>query len=273
MSFFTPFAFIKQEVAVAVDADAQAYIDQVISVGGTLSTGDQTAINNLYTSLKSNSLYSELKYMYPFMGGTASGSAICGINPTNAGYTITWSGVLTNNANHTSAGVSTVSGNGSGTISTSITTIHSSVNDITLGAAISTATTGDEAFVFGWNNPSFDNRYQFLIPFDANNVYIGLGSAIFATYNNGSAPTGRWIGSRTSSTLMELYKDGTSVATQTGTNTASIPNATPTFFSHRGIEFFFTGVSGFLFAGNGLDDTQVSTLDGIISTFLTAIGR
>jgi hypothetical protein len=278
MSFFTPFAFV-QSAGVSVDADAQAYINQVISVGGTLSTSQQTAIYNLYSGLKSNGLYSEIKYMYPFMGGISASHAISGITPTNSSYTITWTAGLAASAAHTSAGVTTVPALGYGTLGVSPSTVHSSVNNVTLGAYVSTATTNDQGFLFGYNVIfGENNRYQFNIPFDSNNVYFISGNtSALNSYNNGAAPTGRWIGSRTTSTAASLYKNGSSVNSTTNSNAGAV-------LSTNSIQFFsnanttsgtipFNGVVGFLFGGNGLSGSQVSTLDGIISTFLTAIGR
>lgn len=280
MSFYTPFAFYQAGgVAPSFDPDAQAYIDEVIAAGGTLSAGDQTAINGLYVSLKANSLYSEILYMYPFMGESADASAIDGINPTDADYTVSWSGILTNDANHTSAGINTTGGDGWGTINKSASTIHSSVDSVTLGASITSATTNNQSFVIGPVGPlTTSNRYQFNIPFDSNNVYIvsGVVSSL-AVYNNGSSPIGRWIGSRISSTSIVLYKDGSSVNSSTVSNSGGTLNTNLIQFfttdSSTGAIGPFNGVCGFLFGANGLDNTQVSTLDGILSTFLTAIGR
>ena len=277
MSFFTPFAFVKQEAATSFDADAQAYINKVIAEGGTLSSPNQTAINNLYVSLKANSLYTELAYMYPFMGGTPASHAVCGINPNTAGYTLTWSAYLTNPASHTSAGINTTGGNGFGDMGVNTVVLHSSVNSVTLGAYISTATTNDGGFVLAKVTGNFTSpqRYQLNIPFDFNNVYVGVGDAVFAGYNNGSAPVGRWYGSRTSSTSLTLYKNGSSVATNTATNTGALSATPPQFFSADSStnNNSFTGVCGFIFAGNGFSGAQVSTFDGILSTYLTAIGR
>lgn len=278
MSFYTPFAFIKQEVAggAAFDPDAQAYIDEVIAAGGTLSAGDQTAINDLYVALKANSLYTELIYMYPFMGGTAAAHAIEGKNPTDADYTLTWGANLTNALSHTSAGIDTVAvGWGYGSMAVATNVLHSSVNDVTLGAYISTATTNDQNFVIAKRlNTVGNSRYQINIPFDGNNVYTGIGGAIFALYNNGSAPVGRWYGSRTSSTSLTLYKNGTSVGTQTGLNGGSLSGDAPSFFAgDEVINSSFIGVCGFILGGNGLSGAEVSTLDGILSTYLTAVGR
>lgn len=278
MSFYTPFAFIQSAAAPVTDPDALAYVNAVLAAGGTLSDAQQIAIDNLYLDLKSNSLYTELVYMYPFMGATAAAHAVEGLNPTDADYTLTWAGDLTNDLSHTDAGVNTlVVGVGYGHMAVNTNVLHSSVNDVSLGGYVSTATTNDQCFFIAKKlNTVGSSRYQMNIPFDSNNVYSGIGGAIFAIYNNGAAPTGRWITSRTSSTLLTLYKNGSSVATQTGTNTGTLSADAPEFFAADDSlagNNPFQGICGFIFGGNGLSGAEVSTLDGIISTFLTAVGR
>jgi len=279
---FTPFAFVKQEAAPApsIDPDAQAYIDEVIAAGGTLSGGNQTAIDDFYKALKANSLYSEILYMYPFMGGTAASHAICGINPTDGDYTLTWGGNLTNALSHTSAGVSTLTvGKGYGNMGVNTSVIHSSVNSVTLGAYITEATTNDQGFLITktGNVVLGDSRYQLNIPFDDDNCYTAVGSPLFSVYDNGSTPDGRWYGSRTSSTSLTLYKNGNSVATNTSTNSgvANLSNDPPAFFAPES-QFAASAADcevAFIFGGNGLSSSEISTLDGILSTFQTAIGR
>ena len=258
------------------DVDANAYIAEVIAVGGTLSAGDKTAIQELYSNLKTDSLYTKIKYMYPFMGGTADAHSVEGIQPTDVNYTISWKNNISGSSAHTSAGVDCTSNNGVGVINLSPNDIHSSVDDITLGGYVSTAVTNDQGFLIG-SNIINTQRYNFLTPFDSNNVYIGLGRDNFAIYDNTVAPVGRWIGSRTSSTDLQLYKNGSSVVTQTTSNAgATLSTDFVVFFNLRfaaPLSNPFNGVCGFIFGADGLNGTEVSTLDGHLSTFLTAIGR
>jgi hypothetical protein len=274
--FSTPFTFLSAPVGGGFDPDAQAYIDAVISAGGTLSGGNQNAINTLYEDLKTEGLYSSVKYMYPFMGGIKEAHAICGINPSNSDYLISWFDYLTNSAAHTSAGLNTVSGNGYGFIAKTINNIFSSGDSQTLGVYISTATTNNNAFTIGKSASALGlPRWQFNIPFDSNNVYSALGDANFVIYDNTAAPVGRWYTSRTSSTLITTYKNGLSVATDTVTNTSGLTTASPCFCAaiETNPGYYFTGVMGFTFAADGLTSGQISDLDSILSSFLTSISR
>ena len=58
------------------DVDANAYISAVTNAGGTLSAGEETAIQTLFTETKAAGVYSKLDCFYPMMGGTQASHAI-----------------------------------------------------------------------------------------------------------------------------------------------------------------------------------------------------
>ena len=278
---FSPFGFMGTQAGGGGDADATAYINEVISQGGTLSAGDQTAITTLYTDLKSNSLYTELTFMYPFMGGTPDSHKVEGLAPTDANTLLTWYGGVSQSLAHTSAGVDKTIANsyGYGTPNFAPSDVQAGIDDMTLGAYVSTAITNDEGFLVGnvlnTVNPGIANQLN--IPFDGHNVYCAIGNRNFALYNNGSAAVGIWIASRTSSTAFSLYKDGSSVVSQAASNAGASLNTNN--YSFLGADGYinstnsFDGVVGFIFGANGLNGTQVGTLNTILQTYLTAISR
>jgi len=59
------------------DDDATAYINAIISGGGTLSTPQQTAINTFFVDLKADGIYNKLYFMHPFLGGVANSNKKC----------------------------------------------------------------------------------------------------------------------------------------------------------------------------------------------------
>lgn len=63
----TPFAFIKTEAA-PLDPDAQAFITEA----GITDPTQQGAINTLVEDLKAASIWTKMKAIYPFVGGTAT---------------------------------------------------------------------------------------------------------------------------------------------------------------------------------------------------------
>jgi hypothetical protein len=81
-----------------IDPDAQAYMDDIIAAGGTLSATEEGAINVLFQNLKSAGIYSDLTAMYPVVGSTEPSFAINAIGVTaynlifNGGFTFSSSG-------------------------------------------------------------------------------------------------------------------------------------------------------------------------------------
>jgi hypothetical protein len=73
---FSPFGFMGTQAGGGGDADATAYINAVVTAGGTLSAGDETAIQTLYTDLKTAGVYSKLTRMYPLTGGIQASHAM-----------------------------------------------------------------------------------------------------------------------------------------------------------------------------------------------------
>ena len=113
---FSPFGFMGTQAGGGLDPDATAYINAVITAGGSFSGVEETAIDTFYVNLKSDGIYSKLIQMYTFMGGTSSSNAINLINPGTADLTFngTWTHNTTgsfaaqNNANYADTGWNTL---------------------------------------------------------------------------------------------------------------------------------------------------------------------
>jgi len=70
------------------DADAQAFFNRVTAAGGSLTTTEQNAVNQLVLDLKANSLWTPMKAIYPMVGGSA---AACAQNLKSSSFTGTFS--------------------------------------------------------------------------------------------------------------------------------------------------------------------------------------
>lgn len=81
----------------AFDPDAQAFI----TAAGITDNTQKTAINTLVLSLKSNNIWTKMKAVYPFVGGTASTHKWNLKNPldTNAAFRLVFFGGMTHSAN------------------------------------------------------------------------------------------------------------------------------------------------------------------------------
>ena len=86
------------------DSDAQAFFDRVNVAGGTLSSTEREAVNNLTLSLKSSGVWINIKAIYPMVGASA---AACAQNlksssftgAFNGGWTFASTGVTPNGTN------------------------------------------------------------------------------------------------------------------------------------------------------------------------------
>ena len=248
--------------SISVDPDAAAYLADVITSGGTLNPTISAATDTLFTSLKSAGLYSKMKVMYPYVGGTASSHSInAKLDKT---FDITWYGGMTH-------GISGSTGNGSnGYGDTNFTT---------------------NQFVDG-NNSSFG---IYVVNGDTNNgihggfmgsgtlsIQLGTnrlgdwgwrhGSASFQRTANGGLTDGSFIAIRTGNTEAQLYRNTVNVDTFVSA-TGSLTSTSLLLFNMVGGSFYTNDTLGFSFFADGLTYAEVPILDGIINTFQTSLGR
>ena len=254
--------------AAAADADATAYIDEVLLQGGTLSVGLQSAINDFYVGMKADSLYTKMAYMYPFLGATANAHSTSGIDPGTASVTITWSGIVT----HTTDGIVTTSSAGIGVLGVSPVDVHTSTGVAGIGVYQVSGTVNDQGFAFATTAGSFDaDRYQINAPYDGSNVYFKIGDDTNAAYANpGTFSDNFWVGNNIGA-AGAIYRNGVSVATNTVAGNLRPENIQ--FLGANGNAQNMNAVVGFIFGSNGLDATDVSNLNTRVETLMVAAGR
>jgi hypothetical protein len=71
-----------------VDPDAQAFFDRVTTAGGTLSLTERNAVNTLVIQMKTDGIWTPMKYIYPMVGASASA---CRQNLKSSSFTGTFS--------------------------------------------------------------------------------------------------------------------------------------------------------------------------------------
>ena len=255
----------------SIDPDAAAYLADVIASGGTTNATISAATDTLFTSLKSNGLYSKMYAMYPYVGATAASHAINALG--NKTYDITWNGGVTH-------GISGSTGNGSnGYGDTGFNNNNWAQDDISFGIYVVTEnTTGGNENMFGYSEDGFLPAAQIAPGSGAGSVsYFRLGTRDGAQTSTGGTYKGNYIATRTGSTASYLYKNTNLYITNTNTYTKdasgknvyvlAIRTGTTTFFGPS------VDTTAFTFMGEGLSVSEVSTLDGIINTFQTSLGR
>lgn len=251
------------------DPNADTYIAAVLFAGGTLTAGQQTAIQTLFTSLKSAGLYNDILIMYPMVGGTLPSHAINAKSPGT--YNLTWYGSPSANSNGTNIN----GGYGDPVLYADSGSIDP--NDIAVGVYITVACTGCGNEV-EWGGTSAASSYEggYIFPLGTNPVYKvaysnGLGGPAWANNN-----TRYGILNKINSTTQNVWENGSKSSTQSVTSRAAehqkqmlgcwfIDGDSPYYNSTKTIGFFHLGKS--------LSDGEATTFMSIVNTFNTTLSR
>jgi len=264
--------------APSIDPDAAAYLADVVASGGTTNPTIEAAVDTLFTDLKSNGLYSKMLAMYPYVGSTAASHSINALG--NKTYDITWYGGMTHS-------VSGATGNGSnGYGDTHFSNGLFTQNSLSSGyyQINNTTETLADVSVMG----VYDNNKPPIIQIssDQNNsnyrlAFGNIGSRTSAS-NSGNR-NGNYIATRTTSNTSSafLYRNNNlEITTTSDTYTSSGSLTSPVFVFNFNLNAgtpygisYSSATLGFTFMGDGLSASEVSTLDGIINTFQTSLGR
>jgi hypothetical protein len=249
--------------------EANAYLSAVVAAGGTgITSTVSAATTTLFTSLVSNNLYDKIDIMYPLIGGT---SASCKINAKlNATYDIVFNGGMTFNTSGMTGNA--VNGYGTTQYLPFFTNNHvgyylgtNTDNGYRSVSGIQTIAPGAEK-LHNYINVGGDSQFRngttgasLTIPYNSSNWYyintyeVGVGARV---YSNGS--------------LSGSIGGGAAVGSYTGTTGLGAPglintNGTISEYNGQRIQFLHSGI--------GLSAADASTLDTIINTFQTSLGR
>jgi len=248
-------------LAPAFDPDAQAFITAAAITDPT----QQTAINTLVVDLKGYSIWTKMKAVYPFVGGTSTSTKWNLKDPRDldAAYRIFWNGGW----NWDSNGVTPNGTNGwantylvaQGTLGLNSThvSVYSRTNNGTQNApAIGNVTGGANAEVSMWLN---------------------FGNAAYLRVNNPTASStsnvdsrGMFIGNRNSSTQINLSIRGTQTTFNQNsnsllTNPFQLGGVNPNNFDNKQLAFASIG--------DGLTAQNMTDLTTAVNTFQTALSR
>jgi hypothetical protein len=237
------------------DADAQAFVTNA----GIVDQVEANAINNLVIGMKADGLWTKMKAVYPFVGGTAASHSY---NLRNtAQYQITWNGGQTHDANGYTPGV-----NGYGN-TWFATNLFTSANDFGLSTYLRTNTTiGADIGVF-----APDLRY---IGANLSNIaYFGVGNTFILNANTDAK--GFWQVNRTSASLVKVFKNNSVFAS--GTTGAGTLGARTVFIGalndNGNANFYTLRQHAFDAIHDGLTDAEATNLNSRVTTFQTALNR
>jgi len=255
----------------AFDPAAQAFITAAAITDAT----QQLAINNLVVGMKADGLWTKMKAIYPFVGGTASTHKYNLKDPRDldAAFRLVFNGGWT----HSSNGATPNGTNGyaetyySPSVNSTITDNHFMMYlpSVTLPASNTTdlgAFTADYNSRFAlsyFQNPSFDTtNFDVRKRTTVSNSLIGSGFVLY---------------SRSATNLAKVYFNNSNVVTDTSTTSSYLyPNITVYLGAlHLGTtaSAFSNRLNSFTSIGDALTDTEAANLYTIVQNYQTALGR
>ena len=255
------------------DADAQAFFDRVATAGGTLSTTEKNAVNQLVLDMKSAGIWTSMKAVYPMVGASA---AACAQNLVSASFTGTFSSGWTFAStgvtpNGTSAYMDTgLVPSTSLTLNSSHFSYYSRTNsqsDGFLGTAATAALNGSQLYLRGG--------------FYTNKIHAVIGMSIGSTtlqniIADNTNSQGFYTVKRTSGINSALFKNGVSLATNT-VQTVGGYNSFSFYLGARNNQNVVTNYDdrqcAFSSIGDGLTDTQASNFYTAVQTFNQTLNR
>jgi len=258
------------------DADAVAFL----AAAGITDATITSAICTLVTTMKADGTWAKMNAIYPMVGGLATTHKFNLKNPldTNAAFRLSFFGGVT----HSSNGVAFNGTNSyADTFMSASATLTANNNSLSYYSRTVAASSSTLAIDIGAvPNRNFNPSLTCLIVRRAtSNVSLFASSSsttpLFAntTIANGS---GLFTGAITSSSSRKLYRNGSSIATNTTLGVQSLPvqkifigalsdNNNANNFSNR--ECAFASI------GSGLTDAEASTLYTAVQAFNTTLSR
>lgn len=264
---------------VTIDPDAQAFITAAAITDQT----QKTAINNLVIGLKSNSIWTKMIAIYPFVGGTASTHKFNLKNPldTNAAYRLVFTGGWT----HSSTGAKPNGVNAfantflipKGTLDYASLSYYSRTsttengtgdqNGTVIGARSDSDSTVNNAFILQVKtNPSNNNQI----------FYSRTGTSTTIARFVDSGGIGLFAGNLDAAGP-KMYKNGVNLTASSFTSARNTPN-TPVYIgalNNKNISAaeYSLKESAFAHIGNSLTDTEMANLYTVVQSYQTTLSR
>ena len=254
------FGFQKAGFGPTYDADALAFFDRVTAAGGTLTTTEKTATNQLVLDMKSAGIWTSMKAVYPMIGASA---AACAQNLKSSSFTGTFSSGWT----FASTGV-TPNGTSAYMDTALAPSGNLSLNDSHMSYYSRTNATGGVFFEMGVEVGATNKSWIAINV--VGNTYVQINSDTTVVSIANSDTRGFYIADRVNSTQHSVFRNNvktTNSVNSVGLNTSNIyVGATnPGLYSNK--------QCAFASIGDGLTDTQASNFYTAVQAFQTTIGR
>ena len=253
------------------DADAQAFVTNA----GIVDQVEANAVNNLVIGLKADSLWTKMKAVYPFVGGTSTTHKYNLVNPldTDAAFRLVFSGGWT----HSSTGALPNGTNGyADTFLTPSTQLTAANHHISLYSRTNISGT-----VYDMGCGENDGSRLTNLFLRRTGDTAGFDAGTFSTNRNTFSNTdsrGFYCGSVIVNTASKYYKNGTNQNTKTLTPANLLLGNSKLFLGGSNVTglgalFFSSKQIAFASIGDGLTDTESANLYTAVQTFQTALNR
>jgi hypothetical protein len=248
------------------DADALAFI----TAAAITDTTQKSAINTLVTDLKTANIWTKMKALYPFVGGTAAQHRFNLKDPRtiDAAFYLDFLGGGTHSANGYQPNGTTAYAN-TKLISASIL----DANSTHISVYSRTNITGNYADIGAIQG--LGTSYLQLLPKWSDNIFYGQMCDINFSDNTVTDSLGFFLGNRQSSTGVKLIKNSTVVTNKTSAHVSTI--SVSLFLGGRnnnnGAQNLSPRQQAFSSIGDGLTDGEASAFYTAVQAYQTTLNR
>lgn len=258
---------INPYIYAGLDPDAQAFLTAAAITDATITT----AINTLVLDLKSNNLWTKMKAVYPFVGGTATTHKWNLKDPQDidAAFRLTFHGGIT----HTTNGILGAVNGYANTYLVPINILSLNSTHISYYSRTTQANSGNVEM--GSNPVGNQGGSLLIIKYSDGNSYFRVNSpASYIQYLNPDSK-GFYMSNRTAVGVINGWKNNIKVANGSfGSGTLSNLSMLINAWNNQGsITDFSQKNCAFSSIGDGLNDTEAANFYTIVQNFQTTLNR
>jgi hypothetical protein len=258
---------------VGIDADAQAFI----TAAAITDPVQINAINTLVEGMKTDGIWTKMKAIYPFVGGTASTHKYNLKDPRDldAAFRLVFNGGWT----HSSTGATPNGTNGYA--DTKLSTSVLTNNSTHISYYSRSATAGSTRSEIGGGDPA-TNVYLQMLSYRLTGNYNGdqyYGAATLNRIDVAVADSrGYFIDSRTNSSTHKAWKSNVLIGSESNLQINNISSFSQNIYiggrnNGGSADLFSDRQSAFSTIGDGLTDTEASNLYTRVQAYQTALSR
>jgi hypothetical protein len=234
------------------------------------------AINDLVVDMKNAGLWSKMKAIYPFVGGTAASHKWNLKDPrdVDAAFRLNFIGGWT----HSSTGALPNGTNGyADTFLTPNTSLSLNSNHMSFYSRTDQSSATVHELGCSINAAEFPT-FVMILKYNNGSAYLQTPDLTNRVITTNTNSTGYYVGTRTAVNLLSYYKNTTTLGTNTGTHTQTqLPTVAAVISAYRFLNGPISGYSSkevaFSTIGDGLTDTDAANLYTIVQKYQTTLGR